>query len=191
MSDAPIDFPLRGVLLAQRAAVLAYVERRLPPSLRGAVDPADVVQDVCCEALRRAVSFRPDLDPTGRRWLYTIARRRITRLMERARLGRQRTESALPAGTKPVVGLLEQLAVYERTPSQSAAAHETMARVQRALGRLTVAHAAVIRSRHIDRLPAIEVASQMGRTPAAIDKLLQRAMAALAVELNARPTDHG
>ncbi len=183
MPDDPIEPPLRALLLAQRGAVLAYVDRRLPPSLRGLVDPADVVQDVCCEALRHEQAFRPQDDPTGRRWLFTIARRRITRLLERQRIARQRTESGLPVGTDPVVGLLEQLAVYERTPSQSAAAHEAMADVQRALARLAPAHAAVVRARHIDRRSAIDVAAELGRSPAAVDKLLQRAMAALRAEL--------
>jgi hypothetical protein len=72
MSDSPpgplpIGRPLRECLLAERAGLLAYVERKLPAVLRGTVDPIDVVQDVCCEALRYESSFRPEQDPTGRR----------------------------------------------------------------------------------------------------------------------------
>jgi RNA polymerase sigma factor (sigma-70 family) len=117
----------------------------------------------------------------------------MTRLLERARTSRQRTESVLRsvAGTDPVLGLLEQLAVYERTPSQSAAAHETMAAVQRALRRLTADHATVIRLRYVDRLSAIDAAGRLDRSPAAVDKLLQRAMAALRVELRSLIAAHG
>ena len=185
--------PLQVALAAQRAGLLAYVERHLPASLRGSVDPADVVQDVCYEALRREAHFRPGDDPTGRRWLFTIARRRITRLLERARVARQLTECGLgaAAGIDPLVGLLEQLAVYERTPSQSAASHERMAAVQRALARLRPAHAAVIRLRYVDRHPAAVVAATTGRTPAAVDKLLQRAVAALRVQLRPLMAAHG
>ena len=190
-APAPPDRPLRVALLAERAAMLAYVDRRLPASLRGSVDPLDVVHDVCCEALRRADAFRPEDASSGRRWLFTIARRRILRLLERQRVAKQRTESGRPAGDDPVGGLLDRLATYERTPSQSAAAHEVIAEVQRALGRLATAHAAVIRARHIDRRSAIDVAAQMGRSPAAIDKLLQRAMAALRVELRSLIAAHG
>ncbi len=196
MSEAvvdPADEPLRAVLVVARPALQAYVERRLPASLRGAVDPADVVQDVCCEALRRAATFRPEDDPSGRRWLFTIARRRMIRLLERQRVARQRTESGLPAGaaSDPLVGWLEQLAVYERTPSQSAVAHEVMAAVQRALGRLAPDHAVVLRLRYVDGLSAIVVAEQMRRSPGAVDKLLQRALAALRVELRPLIAAHG
>ena len=181
------------MLTTQRAALTSYVDRRLPVSLRGVVEPADVVQDVCYEALRRAGDYRPEADPEGRRWLFTIARRRITRLMERQRVVRQWTEAGLTVGPhdEPLVGLLEQLAVYERTPSQSAAAHERMAAVQRALAGLRADHAAVIRLRHVERLPAAAVADRLGRSPAAVDKLLQRAMSALRVELRPLADDHG
>ena len=187
-SPAAAGRPLRRVLTEERAALLAYVERRLPASLRGAVDPADVVQDVCIEALRREAAYRPADDPGGRRWLFTIARRRLIRLLERARVARQRTEAGLPAdaAADPVVGLLEQLAVYERTPSQSAAAHEQMAMLQAAIGRLRPDHAAVVRLRHVERMSATAAAGLTGRSPGAVDKLLQRAMAALRSELQPR-----
>jgi RNA polymerase sigma factor (sigma-70 family) len=189
----PVLRPLQVALAAQRAGLLAYVDRRLPASLRSWVDPADVVQDVCCEALRREGHFRPGDDPTGRRWLFTIARRRIIRLLERARVARQLTECGLgaAAGMDPLAGLLEQLAVYERTPSQSAASHERMAAVQRALARLSPDHAVVIRLRYVDRLPAAVVAGRIARSPAAVDKLLQRAVAALRVELRSLIAAHG
>jgi len=189
----PSTTPLQAALVAERAALLAYVDRRLPASIRGAVDPADVVQDVCCDALRREAQFRPADDPTGRRWLFTIARRRMIRLAERARVARLRTESGLAPGTAgdPLVGMLEQLAVYERTPSQSAASHEQMAALQRALRRLTDDHAAVIRLRYVDRLPAVAAAAVTKRSPAAVDKLLQRALAALRAELRSPIAAHG
>jgi RNA polymerase sigma factor (sigma-70 family) len=175
--------PLVLALIAQADALLAYVDRQLPPSLRGSVDPADVVQDVWTQALQRESAFDPSIDPTGRRWLFTIARRRIIRLMERHHASRQRTEAAMAKARSDSIDLLEQLAVYERTPSQSAVGHESVAAVRRALAELTPDHAAVIRSRYVERLSAAAVAERIGRTPAAVDKLLQRALTALAVKL--------
>jgi RNA polymerase sigma factor (sigma-70 family) len=179
----PLPSPLVLALIAQGDALLAYVDRQLPPSLRGSVDPADVVQDVFAEALRRESTYDPSIDPSGRRWLFTIAKRRIIRLMERHHAGRQRTEAAMAKARSDSIDLLEQLAVYERTPSQSAVGRESVAAVQRALAELTPDHAAVIRSRYVERLSAAAVAERIGRTPAAVDKLLQRAMTALAAKL--------
>ena len=179
----PLPSPLVLALIAQGDALLAYVDRQLTPSLRGSVGPADVVQDVFAEALRRESSCDPTVDPTGRRWLFTIAKRRIIRLMERHHASRQRTEAAMAKVRGDSIDLLEQLAVYGRTPSQSAVGHESVAAVRRALAELTPDHAAVIRSRYVERLPAAAVAERIGRTPAAVDKLLQRAMTALAAKL--------
>ncbi len=185
MAADPAPRPLLLALIAHADALAAYVDRRLPPALRSSVDPADVVQDVTIEALRREAEFRPDGEaagpavavhgrppppaPTGR----TAARR----------LGagaRGRT-----AGRSRVALLLHELAVYERTPSQSAVSHETWAAVSRSLGRLPKAQASVIRSRYFERLPAAEVAARTNRTPAAVDQLLKRAMDAL----RARPAN--
>ncbi len=174
--------PVVAALAAHGQLLTDYVQRHLPASLRGSVDPADVVQDVCYEALLHEATFRPELDPDGRRWLCSIARSQLTR-----RLRRKQLPGAAAAGTAdvddPLVKLLEELTVYLRTPSQSAASHETIAAVHRSIARLSPDHAAVIRSRYLDQLSAAEVADRSGRTLAAVNQLLYRAMASLRVEL--------
>ena len=173
--------PLLRAIIVERQALIDFVERYMPPPLRGLEDPADVVQDVCFEALRREDNFDPVLDPTGRRWLFTLARRRLTRLWERRMASRQ--VDVQPGDDDSLGQLLTELAVYERTPSASAASHETWAAVDRAFGKLSPDHAAVLRSRFYDREPLVDFAARTNRTADAIHKLAQRAMAALRVEL--------
>ncbi len=179
MPPDPTSRPLLAALIAHADALAAYVERRLPAALRSTVDPGDVVQDVIVEALRCEADFRPDGESGGRRWLFTVARHRMTRLAKRQRTSRQGD-----AESDPVVLLLHEFAVYTRTGSQSAVSHETWAAVAVALGRLSKSHADVIQLRYIDRLPATEVASRTNRTPAAVDQLLKRAMDALRRDLS-------
>ena len=182
MDDDATPGPLMLALFRHGDALRSYVDRRLPAAVRGHVDPADVFQEVCCDALGRAAEFRPVDDGSARRWLFTVARRRMGRLLQRQRASRQTTEAGL--ADDPLVLLLHELAVYERTPSQSAASHETWAAVHRSLGRLSADHAAVIRHRYLDRRPAAEVAPLMGRaTAAAVDELARRAMIALRADL--------
>ena len=156
-------------LFTHRAALTAYVDRQLPQVLRATIDPADVVQDVCFEAMRREADFRPVDDASGRRWIFTIARRRIVRLLQRQQLARRS-----PQADDSLADLLETLAVYQRTPSRSAASHETWRLVQDSIGRLRPEHASVIKSRYLDGLPPAEVAAKTGRTANAVDQLLHR-----------------
>ena len=80
---------------AFRAAVLAYVRRRVPPA-----DIEDVVQTVLCDAL--SAPDRPESPEALKRWLLAIARHKV---VDRHRLaGRERPADLpdLPAGPPPV-----------------------------------------------------------------------------------------
>ena len=177
MGQTTIAGPLLQALLEQRAALTAYVDRRMPPAIRGAVETADVVQDVCCEAIRYESTFVALDESSARRWLCTVARHRLTRLLER----HMRWGTA--AEVDPLVEMLSEVARYERTPSASAMSHETWLAVSDSLGRLPPQYAGVLRSRYIDQLSAAEVGSRLGRTANAVDQLCHRAMAALRAEL--------
>ena len=178
----PDQRAILSLLLVQYSALETYVNKHLPVRLRSSVSPEDVVQDTCAEALKRASQFDPNIDPGGRRWLFTIARRRIIRLMERDKVVRQQPAADLAARDESV-DALQRLATYLRTPSMSAADHELTAAVQQALAEMRPEQAAVIRSRYVDNLSSIEIAQRLGRSPAAVDKLMQRAIAALGVML--------
>ena len=176
--------PLLQALAAHRDGLAAYVERRMPAVLRGSVDAADVVQDVCCEAIRYESTFVAFDDSSARRWLYTVARRRLTVTLER----QMRWGTVQPVD--PLVPVLEELALYERTPSMSAMSRETWAAVAGSLDRLPAQYSHVIRARYMDRKPAAEVAELIGRSVRAVEQLLVRAMAALRAELRSLIVAH-
>jgi RNA polymerase sigma factor (sigma-70 family) len=163
-------------MVTQHDMLTAYVNKHWPAALRGLYDPADVVQDTCALALQYADAYDPERDPNGRRLLCTIARRRIIRLIERQRASRQVTDATILDGEHPAVGVL--------SPDAAVEARERAAAVRQAVGQLSPEHAAVLRDRYVDRIPAKVVAERMGRSPGAVDKLLQRAVLALAARLD-------
>lgn len=176
---------LEAVLAAHYARLLAYVRKHMPEELSASVDPADVLQDTYFEACRLIGGFRPDGDDCLFRWLVTIARHRMLAHLRRHRTRRQ-TSSAPGGGggdDDDVASLVEQLAVYRRTPSRSAAAHELIAAVERAIARLPDDYRQAVTLRHIDGLSVPEVAARMGRTRESVYVLVCRALRAIRQDL--------
>jgi len=191
MNDLPLETTsvsgstaaLKLALFDHRHALTAYVARQLPVSLKAAFDPGDVVQDVYFEALRRADQF-VEVDASSRsRWLMTIARNRILYLVRRHKASRRAPQH--DSHDDSLVCLLEEMARYERTPSASAASHETHFAVKQSVERLAPAHAQAIRWRFFDGLSHREVAAKTGRTESAAKELFHYAMGALRKDLAA------
>src|SRR5690349_4700205 len=80
---APIDpqgTNLKQSLYANVSRLEDYIGRRVPPSLRSLIDPADILQDTFVEAFRRAGEFSARGNDAAFRWLVTIARHRMAAL---------------------------------------------------------------------------------------------------------------
>ena len=188
-SSAPASDPapvsLQLALFRCGPLLVAYVGRHLPAWLASVVDPADVVQDVYLEAMRRSTEFQPaDADHT-RRWLMTIARNRLVDLIRHhgaaKRGGQVSVVSAAPDAS--TVGLLAEVAIYDRTPSKSAAAHEIAALIHRSIADLPADYAQVLRLRYLDGLSGKAVAAELSRTEGAVHVLCHRAVEALRLRL--------
>ncbi len=181
--SGPVSLQL---MLYRHGRVLTlYVAHLMPPSLAVALDPTDVVQDVYLEAMRRSAEFRPNDEDHVRRWLKTIARRRVVDLLrhhEAAKRGGGAVGPGQGAGGS-TVGLLEQMALYHRTPSQSAMQHEVFALVKRSLADLPDDYATVLRLVFIDGLSDKIVAARLARTEKSVHHLCKRAVEALQLRL--------
>jgi len=167
------------------ARLRQYVVRHLTPELKEWLDPQDVTQDVFVEAFRRRGDFPVRDAEEAVRWLLTIARNRLISLVRQHRA----LKRAAPSGRvrlglgDSLVTMLEDLGVYRRTPSRSAAAREFFTAVDDALARIPSAYAEVIRLRHVEGLSQKEAAARMGRTEKAVEALCTRGLAALRVEM--------
>jgi RNA polymerase sigma-70 factor (ECF subfamily) len=178
-SEESETLKLQDLLHENTPRLLEYLERHFPNELRRFVEPQDVLQDTFFEACRRFPDFVPVDDDAPFRWLVTIARHRVLALWR----GQQ---ALIRGGHKEkdndllrVVVLLEELAVYERTPSQSAMAHEMAASVQRSLKHLPSQYEQALRMRYIDGLSVEQTALSMNRSIGAVFKLCNRGLKVL------------
>jgi RNA polymerase sigma factor (sigma-70 family) len=172
---------LRTALQSRHGELMAYATRQLPAELRSTVDPADVVQDVFCVAIRRAAEFVETDSTSWSRWLMTIAKLQILDLLRRHRVSRRLGQA--PSEHDSVELLLEEAAVYDRTPSASAASSESRLVVAESLARLAPNHAEALRWRYFDGLSHVEVASRTGRSEDAVRKMCAYALAAFGREI--------
>ena len=186
----PLSAEQQAVLMSEYDRVRAYVLKHFPPALAPDFSPEDVVQDVFFAAGCQMGRFRPADRTSAFRYLATIARNRIARLMRFRGIGARRAGAAGGGGrstraaqTDSVVATLADLAVHWRTPSRSAARHELLAAVERALGRLPAHLAEAVRLRHIDGLDEAAIAARTGRTHRAVHQLCYRGVQMIRREL--------
>jgi RNA polymerase sigma-70 factor (ECF subfamily) len=172
---------MESLLQLHHERLLSYVTRHLPPDLKNIVDPMDVVQDTYFEACRQMAGFRPMGPDSFHRWLVTIARHRMVDLLRLYR-ARRRAVNWKQADDS-VLYMLDQLAVYRRTPSRSAASHEFIAAVEQCLQRLPPDYRQVITLRHIEGLSVAETAARMNRRSEDVYVLCCRGLQAMRNEL--------
>jgi RNA polymerase sigma-70 factor (ECF subfamily) len=175
---------LEMLLSLHRKRLVAYVQSRFPEQLRDSVEPQDIVQDTWLRAVRSISELSPDGTDPVYRWLVTIARNLIA---DQLKFRRRRRVSCVAtdqnAEDASIINLLQEMAVYQRTPSKSAASHELMAALDGAIGRLPSDQAQVVRLRYLAGLNRKEVAQKMSRSEAAISMLCSRALKNLRFEM--------
>jgi RNA polymerase sigma-70 factor (ECF subfamily) len=190
---------LQALLYRHRGRLLEYIQRHLPPVLVPLFTPEDVFQDVCIEAFRGIGQFVADGDASACAWLLTIARHRMIDLL-RGHNARKRGSGLVGANPNRIlrlqgasaddgqvydgmVALLETLAVYRRTPSKSAAAHELAAALERSIDRLPPDYRQAIRLRHVEGMASKQAAARMKRSEGAFQLLCNRGLKQLRVEM--------
>lgn len=175
---------LQRLVHSHGAELIRYIDKHIPDDLRRLVEPQDIVQDTYFEAFQRIAEFAPQDDQAGVRWLKTMARHKLIDMMRINRaLKRGSGRIAEEVRYGPVIALLQDLAVYGRTPSRSAASHEFLAAVQESLGRLEPDQRLAVQYRYIDCLSFREAAEKMNRSEGAMRMLAMRGLDALRAEL--------
>lgn len=174
---------LQLLLHAQRARLMEYVRRHLPAELAGFIDVQDVLQDTYINAFRRMGQFTPGEPDSVYRWLVTIARHRIAELLRLHRSDKRGGGRGGATEEESLIQTLAQLAVYQRTPSRSAAAHEFLAALEQSLRRLPDAYRDAVNLRYVQGLTPGEIASKIGRSERAVHMLCNRGLKAVRLDL--------
>jgi RNA polymerase sigma-70 factor (ECF subfamily) len=168
------------LLLRYRGYLRFLARDRVFTSLKGKVDPSDVVQEVLLDAQRCLVQFRGRSERELLAWLRMILARRLVDLARKHHTPGGRTvvhERSLEEILRESSQALARLLPAEGpTPSRHAAARETSALVAEALAKLSDEQEEVIRLRSIQELGWEEVAERLGRSNAAVRQLWVRAL---------------
>jgi RNA polymerase sigma-70 factor (ECF subfamily) len=178
---------LEMLLSRHRKRLLAYVQTHFPSELMDILEPQDVLQDTWLRAIRSVSEFRPDGEDPVYRWLVTISRNLI--LDHVKYVGAAKRKSRRIRGEKvddedaSIVRLLEEMAVYRRTPSKSAASHELITALDCAIERLPHDQALALRLRHLEGLEIKEIAHRMKRSEGSVSMLCNRALKSLRWEM--------
>ena len=150
----------------------------------------DILQDVLFEASRRITQFVEQGDDAIFRWMVTITRNRMLALLRAEESDKRggKIERVSPSNDTDMSRLLESLAIYRRTPSQSAASHEAMAALEHAISKLSVDHQRAITLRYFDGKSHQEVGEIMRRSEEAAKMLCHRALKELHKEIGSAST---
>ena len=172
---------LGDLLKRQQPETLAFIKSICPTSLQAVIDYDDILSRTYFSAFRAFEGFEHKGSESFKRWLFTIARNCLIDEIRKhaASSARVHRESELEGSDSRSIFLLEQLAVYRRTPSQSAASHELIAQIEKALSELPKDYNTVLRFRFLEDRSVKETADTMGRSEAAITMLCQRGLTKL------------
>ncbi|HUU95956.1 MAG TPA: sigma-70 family RNA polymerase sigma factor [Phycisphaerae bacterium] len=176
---------IHQLLMRHHDQIAAMLAKKIPPDLAGLLAAEDICQEAYVVAVRELASFQPRGKNAFFKWLLTIAERKLIdaiRALRAAKRGGGKKALELPARSdaSSIAGLLEHVAIHERTPSRSAADHEIVSAVQNALAGLKEDYRTAIHCRYIEGLSAAETAARMGRSEGAVLKLCERALQQLA-----------
>ena len=171
------------MLASEHDRLVAYVRRHFPACLSPDFDPYDVVQDTYFAAGCQMSTFRPVDDTSVFRFLATIARRRIAKLLQLRGQIKRGGRSKWAAQTDSVAATLAELAAHRNTPSRSAARHEFLAALERALSGLPAHISQAVRMKHVEGLSESEIAGRTGRTHRAVHQLCYRGLQMIRREL--------
>lgn len=162
------------------------VRLRVGPELRVQLESMDLVQDALIAAVTGLNDFRDNNDGDFMRWLVKITENRIRdrfdhihaakrdiRRQVRLEDDQNESSSGKPHKCAPIV---------TTTPSVMLARREELDRLERAMDRLADDYRQVLLLAKIEGLPHEQIAERMERSPAAVAKLLSRAIVALAIE---------
>jgi RNA polymerase sigma-70 factor (ECF subfamily) len=175
-TDRPGDVPLLAeVLEARRPALLAFIERRLGPALRGKIEPQDVAQEVAVRALREPAAGEGD--PFA--WLCRLAEQCIVDGHRHFAAGKRDTGREVP-GNVPAgedgLDLVALLTASMTTPSLAAVRSERQQQLNAAVATLPEEQREALRLRYGEGLATRDIAARLGKTDVAVRVLLSRTL---------------
>jgi RNA polymerase sigma-70 factor (ECF subfamily) len=138
------------------------VRSRMGSRLRARTTPEDLVQDAFAVAFETIGKFTWRGEESFYRWLGSIAEHLIWSLSQKKAWGE--------------ISLTREIAGSGPSPSAHVRRDERFERLEKALESLSADHRRVVTLARLEGLKVKEIAARMGRSPAAVKKLLARAL---------------
>lgn len=164
---------------------------RLHPRLRGRLDPDDIVQEACVDALRRLPEYLADRPMPFFLWLRFLTGQKLLEL-ERRHLGAKKRAAGneVVLNTRPAASsadLAARLMGHHTSPSLAAIRAERKAHLEDALNRMDPTDREVLVLRHFEQLSNAEAARELGLQESAASKRYLRSLVRLKDLLADRP----
>jgi RNA polymerase sigma-70 factor (ECF subfamily) len=160
-----------------RTALYRVVARRLGSSLRGRIDPSDVVQEAQIDAINRLDEFFARRPMPFRTWLLRTAVQRLLKLRRHAVAARRDVSRERPMpedDSSP--GQFRPIATDSPTASQQLAARDLASRLHAVLDRLPEADRAILGMRALEGLSYDDAGARLEIDPATARKRYGRAL---------------
>lgn len=198
MSVATVQKTQQLVTLAKRGDQSAlgqlcgvYAERvrrmvrlRMGPELRSQLESVDLVQDALIGALEDLGDFTYRHEGDFLRWLSQIAENRIRDHIDRLHAGKRDVRRQVQLDTTPRGSgdgqIHAAVPMITTTPSAVLSRREDLDRLEQAMDRLRSEYREVLMLAKVEGLAHKEIANRLNKSPAAVAKLLSRAIVALA-----------
>jgi RNA polymerase sigma-70 factor (ECF subfamily) len=166
---------------ANRPALMGFLNARIGSHLAKKVEPDDILQDACLEAIR-SLDKAPleNWDPLH--WLFQVCERKIIDAHRRHFESQKRAasrEASIPDDSEAAGGLANLLAASMTTPSSAFSRDQRQLRVLAALDTLPEEQREALRLRYLVGLPSKEIAQKLGKTDGAVRVMLSRSLGKL------------
>ena len=167
----PHDALPEHFLASYRPTMVMFAHMHLDRRLWTRIDPEDMVQQTCLEAVAKWGQFIGTMEQQRKAWVRQILLHNI--LDEIRKSG---PEVTLEWVNQSSVRLLESLAAAHSTPSQRAARNEDLDRLAQALLQLTDEQQQAVILHHLHGLKLAEVGAILGRKLPATAGLIHRGL---------------
>lgn len=166
---------------ANRPALMGFLHARIGGHLAKKVEPEDILQDACLEAIR-SLDKAPLAEWDPLHWLFQVCERKIIDAHRKFFESQKRDaarEASIPDGSDMAGGLGNLLAASMTTPSAAFSRDQRQLRVLAAIDTLPEDQREALRLRYLVGLPSKEIAQKLGKTDGAVRVMLSRSLARL------------